>query len=148
MAAMRTSNAGSVAVVCAVTALLISPAVVAWQPSAAPVRVTVDVKPGDTPTTLEPKRQGMVPIAILSTKDFDAAQIDIDTARAGATGVEATAFKHMLEDVDRDKDVDLLMLFRVADLGLTCQSKGVTVKAKTDKGQSIEGTETVTMVGC
>ena len=145
---MKSSIAAAVATVLAGAALWISPGVGASQPSSAPVRVTVDVKPGDTPTTLEPKRQGMVPIAILSTKDFDAAQIDIDTARAGATGVEATAFKHMLEDVDRDKDVDLLMLFRVADLGLTCQSKGVTVKAKTDKGQSIEGTETVTMVGC
>lgn len=145
---MRKSVAGAVAMVWAATPLMIAPAIVASQQSSAPLRVTVDVKPGDTPTTLEPKRQGMVPIAILSTKDFDAAQIDIDTARAGATGVEATAFKHMLEDVDRDKDVDLLMLFRVSDLALTCQSKGVTVKAKTDKGQDIEGTELVLMVGC
>ena len=144
---MRTSIAGAVAMAWAATALMISP-VVASQRTAAPVRVTVDVKPGDTPTTLEPKRQGMVPIAILSTKDFDAARIDIDTARAGATGVEATAFKHMLEDVDRDNDIDLLMLFRVSDLALTCQSKGVTVKAKTDKGQEIEGAELVLMVGC
>lgn len=128
--------------------LQFSPALVASLQKSAAIRVTIDVKPGDTPTTLEPKRQGMVPIAVLSTKDFDAAQIDPDTARAGATGIEASAFKYMLEDVDRDKDVDLLMLFRVADLALTCQSKGVTVKAKTDKGQDIEGTEMVTMVGC
>ena len=145
---MRTSIAGRVAMVWAATALVISPPVGASRHGQAPIRVTVDVKPGDTPTTLEPKRQGMVPIAILSTRDFDAALIDVDTARAGATGVEATAFKHMLEDVDRDKDVDLLMLFRVSDLALTCQSKGVTVKAKTDKGQDIEGTELVLMVGC
>lgn len=145
---MRTSFACAVAAWWAVAVPLISPAAGASQPRPTPLRVTIDVKPGDTPTTLEPKRQGMVPIAVLSTKDFDAAQIDVDTARAGATGVEATAFKHMLEDVDRDKDVDLLLIFRVADLGLTCQSKGVTVKARTDKGQEIEGAESLVMTGC
>lgn len=118
------------------------------QPKATIIRVTIDVKPGDTPTTLEPKREGMVPIAILSTKEFDAAQVDPGTVHAGATGSEASVFKSMMEDVDNDKDVDLLLLFRVPHLGLTCGAKSVTVKAKTNKGQDIEGTEAVTMVGC
>jgi hypothetical protein len=118
------------------------------QRNAAVIRVSIDVKPGDTPTTLEPTRQGMVPIAVLSTKEFDASQIDADSVRAGAMGSEAPMFKSMLEDIDHDKDVDLLLLFRVKDLALTCGAKGVTLKGKTLKGQDIEGMEAVTMVGC
>jgi hypothetical protein len=118
------------------------------QQKPAVIRVAIDVKPGDTPTTLEPKREGMVPIAILSTKDFDAARVDAETVRAGATGSEASMFKSMMEDVDNDKDVDLLLLFRVPQLALTCSVKAVIVKGKTEKGQDFEGTEAVTMVGC
>jgi hypothetical protein len=123
-------------------------AAVTHQQKPAVIRVSIDVKPGDKPTTLEPKREGMVPIAILSTKDFDAAQVDPDTVRAGATGSEASVFKSMMEDVDNDKDVDLLLLFRVPQLALSCNVKSVTVRGKTETGQDFEGTETVTMVGC
>lgn len=118
------------------------------QPKPAVIQVMIDVKPGDTPTTLEPTREGMVPIAVLSTRDFDAAQIDADSVRAGATGTEASMFKSMLEDVDRDKDVDLLLLFRVKDLALNCRVKAVTLKGKMLKGQDIEGSEAVIMTGC
>jgi hypothetical protein len=124
-----------------------SHATTAHQKSAV-IQVAIDVKPGDTPTTMEPTRQGMVPIAVLSTKDFDAGQIDPDSVRAGATGTEAAMFKSMMEDVDKDKDVDLLLLFRVKDLALSCSVKAVTLKGKTLKGQDIEGAEIVTMVGC
>lgn len=112
------------------------------------IRVTVDVKPGDEPTTLEPKREGMVPVAILSSKNFDAVRVDVATVRAGATGSEASLFRSMTEDVNNDRVVDLLLLLRVPQLGLSCSSKSVIVKGKTEKGQDFEGSEAVTMVGC
>ena len=151
MPRMATHLAWSAGVLLSVTAVFgVGPLVAAraTQQKSTVIRVTIDVKPGDTPTTLEPKRQGMVPIAILSTKDFDAAQIDPATIRAGATGTEASIFRSMMEDVDHDKDVDLLLLFPVPQLLLTCNTKSVMVKAKTAKGQDVEGSEAVTMVGC
>jgi hypothetical protein len=48
------------------------------------LRVSIDVKPGDNPTSLEPKREGMVPIAVLSSKEFDATGVDLTSIRAGA----------------------------------------------------------------
>lgn len=112
------------------------------------LRVSIDVKPGDNPTSLEPKREGMVPIAVLSSKEFDATGVELSSIRAGATGTEGSMFRSMKEDVDHDGDVDLLLLFRVADLALTCNAKGITVKGKTAQGRDFEGTETVTMSGC
>ena len=40
--------------------------------SAQAIRVSIDVKPGDAKTTIEPDRGGMVPVAILTTAQFDA----------------------------------------------------------------------------
>ncbi|MBI4476035.1 MAG: hypothetical protein HY654_02615, partial [Acidobacteria bacterium] len=115
---------------------------------AAVLKVTIDVKPGDEPTTIEPKREGMVPIAILTTKEFDATRVDVATVRAGAKGTEAAVFRSATEDVDDDRDVDLLMLFRVQQLALECDGKAVVVKGRTTSGQEFEGSEAVTMEGC
>jgi hypothetical protein len=145
---MSLSPRSSAALLLATVCLASSPPAIAGDEQAKPLRVTIDVKPGDNPTTLEPKREGMVPIAILSSKDFDAAQVDPTTIRAGATGTEGSIFKSMMEDVDHDKDVDMLLLFPVRQLALTCAAKSITVKGKTEKGQDFEGTEAVTMVGC
>lgn len=112
------------------------------------IRVTIDVKPGDEPTTLEPNREGMVPVAILSTREFDATRVDPATVRAGATGTEAAIFRSAVEDVDGDRDTDMMLLFRVQQMGLRCTGKSITVKGKTVDGEDIEGTEAVTMVGC
>lgn len=136
--------------ICITLALLTGMSVnhVAAQKPGPVLRVSIDVKPGDTPTSLEPKREGMVPIAVLSSKEFDATGVDLTSIRAGATGTEGSMFRSMKEDVDHDGDVDLIILFRVADLALTCNAKAITVKGKTAQGRDFEGTETVTMSGC
>lgn len=141
------SRPGAVLLLTVACLAALSPAIARGE-QGKPIRVTIDVKPGDNPTTLEPKREGMVPIAILSSKEFDAAQIDPSTIRAGATGTESSIFKSMMEDVDNDKDVDMLLLFPVRQLALTCAAKSITVKGKTEKGQDFEGSEPVTMLGC
>lgn len=115
---------------------------------AAAIRITIDVKPGDQPTTLEPKREGMVPVAILTTKEFDATRVDPGTVRAGATGTEAAVFRSAVEDVDADRDTDMMLLFRVQQMGLECSGKSITLKGRTQDGEEIEGSEAVTMVGC
>jgi hypothetical protein len=113
-----------------------------------PIRVSVDVKPGDAPTTIKPGREGMIPVAVLSTPQFDAATIDPATIRIGPTGAEAAIFRSTLDDVDRDGDVDLMLLVRVQDLALTCAGKTVVLKARTASGQQVEGSEVVTLEGC
>ena len=54
-----------------------------------PMQVSIDIKPGDTVTTLEADRGGMLPIALLSTAQFDAALADPATIRVGPSGSEA-----------------------------------------------------------
>lgn len=112
------------------------------------MRVSIDVKPGDTPTTIEPGRQGMIPIAILTTPQFDAATVDTSTIRIGPTGTEAAIFRSNLDDVDRDGDIDMLLLVRVQEMAVKCGNTTISLKAKTTAGRQIEGSETVKTEGC
>jgi hypothetical protein len=112
------------------------------------LHVAVDVKPGDTPKTIEPKRGGMIPIAILTTREFDSSRVDPATVTVGATGAEAAVFRSMSEDVDRDGDTDMLLLIRVQDMKLECSDAAVRLRGKTLEGQEIEGGQAVKMEGC
>jgi hypothetical protein len=126
-------------------------AVLVWPVSLAaqqPLKVTIDVKPGDEKVTIEPEREGMVPILIVTTPQFDAAKVDPDTVRAGAEGTEASIFRSMLEDVDKDGDVDRMILVRVRDMRIKCGNKVIKVTGKTVDGRSFEGSDNVATEGC
>jgi hypothetical protein len=125
--------------------------VTAWSmPLAAqqPLKVTVDVKPGDEKVTIEPQREGMVPILIVTTPQFDAAKVDPDTIRVGPQGTEASIFRSMLEDVDRDGDVDRMLLVRVRDMSIKCGNKIIKVTGRMMDGQAFEGSDNVGTEGC
>jgi hypothetical protein len=126
-------------------AMLLGASGVLW---AQAVQVTIDVKPGDNPTTLERTRDGFVPVAILSTAKFDALTIDPTSVRIGPTGTEAEAAKSMQSDVDRDDRMDLQVLVRVNDLDLACDTKVIRLTAKTMSGIAVEGSEAVKITGC
>ena len=112
------------------------------------MKVSIDVKPGDTPTTLERNREGMVPVAILSTAEFDATTVDPGSVRIGPTGTEAEPVRSMQSDANQDKRTDLMVLVRVQDLKLTCEDKVIRLTGKTASGVAIEGSEAITVTGC
>jgi len=111
----------------------------------APRRVTIDIKPGDVPTVIETDRQGMIPVAILTTPQFDAATVEPTTVTFGPTGTEASVARAMLDDVDQDGDIDRLLLFRLQDVGVPCTPRDAVIllKGKTTDGRAFEGSETV-----
>jgi hypothetical protein len=80
--------------------------------------IEVEIKPGD-PNDVKLKKKGMLPVAILTTPEFDASTVDASTAYLGTT--ECAAKKNgslmaRLEDVDGDGDLDLMMQFDKKDL--------------------------------
>jgi hypothetical protein len=123
--------------------IVLAATVLSVVPAAQTLRVTIDIKPGDSPTTIEPERQGVIPVAILTTPTFDAALVDISTVAIGPTGTEAEVFRAMFDDVDRDGDTDRLLLFRQQEMGISCTDKVIVLKGKTTDGRTIEGSETV-----
>jgi hypothetical protein len=113
-----------------------------------PIRVTISVKPGKSPTTIEPNSRGMLPIAVLSTAAFDATTIDPATILVGPSGTEAEPFRTMQEDVNGDTRTDLLVLVRYPDLKVKCDTKIIKLTGKTARGAAVEGSQAVTAEGC
>jgi len=111
--------------------------------SEVPPTPAIDIKPGSDPNSINLKSKGVVPVAVLTTDDFDASTIDPGTLFfAGASPVRWT-----LEDVDDDGDLDLLIHFKTQDLDLDENSTEATLTGKTYSGQPIEGTDSVRIVG-
>ena len=104
----------------------------------------IDIKPGSDPNSINLKSKGVVPVAVLTTEDFDASEVAPDSVEfAGASPVRWTQ-----EDVDDDGDLDMLFFFKIQDLNLTEDSTEATLTGETiPPGRTpIEGTDTVNIV--
>jgi hypothetical protein len=110
--------------------------------------VAMDIKPDDVPNTLNLRSRGVVPIAILTTEQFDATSIDLTSLRFGVTGREAAALRAVFDDVDGDGDTDLLVFFRSQDTTVDCETLFTYISGVTMTGVSIAGTDSVAMVVC
>jgi hypothetical protein len=107
-----------------------------------PIVATLDIKPGSYPNSINLRNRGVVPVAVLTTEDFDATTIDPDTVEfAGATPVRWT-----LEDVDGDGDTDMLFHFNTQDLNLNGDSEYGLLIGRTTDGDLFAGIDTVNIV--
>jgi hypothetical protein len=113
------------------------------------INVDLDLKPGSDTNNVNLGSKGTIPIAILSTVEFDANTVDPTTVTlAGATvGVRGKSDKLMasLEDVNGD-DLDDLVIHIVNEMALTEGSTEVLLQGSTFDGTAIEGTDTVNIV--
>ena len=76
--------------------------------------VEIDVKPGSDPNSINLASNGLIAVAIFTTDDFDASQVDAGTVVfAGASAVHSA-----MEDVDGDGDLDMVLHFRVQETNL------------------------------
>jgi hypothetical protein len=86
----------------------------------------IDIKPGSDENVINLKSKGVVPVAVLTTDEFNAADLvtDYSISFAGASPVHSTP-----EDVDNDGDMDMLFHFRTQELNLDETSTTATLIA-------------------
>jgi Ca-activated chloride channel family protein len=116
------------------------------------ILVSIDIKPGSDPNSINTKAEnGVIPVAILTTSDFNALQVDHTTVtfegarEAHVDKMTGVARRHE-EDVDNDGDIDLVFHFRHYETSLTSASTVGVVKGMTYSGVAIEGTDSVRML--
>jgi hypothetical protein len=112
------------------------------------VPVTIDIKPGTFPNSINPKEKGVVPVAILTTGAFNAATVDPATVRFGVTGTEAAPVHFAFQDVNGDGSLDMLLQFNVQDTAIQCGMTSATLTGKTKIGRPIKGSDSLVTVGC
>jgi hypothetical protein len=113
------------------------------------IEVDIDIKPGSDPNPINPGSKGLVPVAILSSAEFDATQVDpTSVSLAGATVAvrgKGTLMAHE-EDVNGDSLADLVVQVETqgfADLG---EGGTVALTGETFGGQAIVGYDEIIIV--
>lgn len=119
-----------------------------------PIEVDIDIKPGSWPNAINLGSNGVIPIAILSSEDFDATQVDPATvALAGAgVAVRGKGNKSMAhqEDVNEDGLVDLVVQVVTENLDPTKFQDGLAILTGNllpeFGGTAIEGSDEIIIV--
>lgn len=116
--------------------------------------VDIDIKPGSDPNSINPKSKGVIPVAILTTPDFDATTVDWITVMFGPNTAnpvhdlsDPLALADHQNDVDEDGDVDFVFHFRTQDSGIAPGDTKAYLKGTTLGGISIEGWDSIRTVG-
>ena len=106
-------------------------------------KVAIDIKPGSYPNSINLKSKGKVPVAILTTDDFNAQDVDPETCMfAGAVPLRWNMY-----DLGKDGDNDMILHFRTKDLeDLNKDSTEASIECETYDGIQIIGTDTVNIV--
>ena len=110
--------------------------------------ISIDIKPGDFPNSINPRSKGRIPVAILTTATLDATTVNPNTVRFGATGTEAAPVHTALVDVDRDGDTDMLLHFNTQNTKIACGATFATLTGQTTSEEPIAGSNSIQTVGC
>jgi hypothetical protein len=111
--------------------------------------VSIDIKPGSDPNSINPRSRGTIPVAILSTADFDApTEVERASLTFGRTGDEQSlAFCNSSpEDVNLDGMLDLVCHFTTQLTGFQSGDTEGILRGETVGGMPIEGRDAARVV--
>ena len=114
----------------------------------AETQVTIDIKPASSGNRINPRSNGKIRVAILTSDSFDATEVDPTTVRFGRTGTEAAPVHFDLKDVDRDGNTDIVLRFMTRQTGIACGDTSASLSGRTFGGQVISGSDSIRTVGC
>lgn len=114
------------------------------------ILVLIDIKPGSDPNSINLGSHGVVPVAILTTSDFDATTVDPDTVElAGSTVAIRGNGSRLLasqKDIDNDGDLDLVLQIETENLTLETGVTEAILTGQTYNGENITGSDTIVIV--
>lgn len=111
-----------------------------WSPDTG---MAIDIKPGNEQNNINLKSKGVVPVAILTTDNFDAGTID--PASVNFAGAAPVRWK--LADVDNDGDDDMMLHFKTQELELDQDSTEATLTAQLTGQMTIQSVDPAIVSG-
>ncbi len=107
-----------------------------------PIPVPIDIKPGSDPNSINPRSNGLVPVAILNDASWTPYYINpalVDPSSVVFGPNEASPVKWFYEDVDLDGDIDLILFFNIQQTGITDGDTSAILTANLTDGEQITG---------
>ena len=117
------------------------------------IEAGIDVKPGSTVNPVNPKSKGRLPVAIVTSEDFDATTVIGSTVRLGT--IDFDLFDHGVPpvkvsqaDIDNDADTDLMLHFSMRALAplLDPETGSLVLVGTVDDGSTIFGEDSIRIV--
>lgn len=117
--------------------------------------ISIDIKPGTAPNDVQRNSKGKLPVAVISTPDFDATSLDLASITLGdETGTDTPVamqnkktFMAAFQDVDADGDLDLVLQFEiqalVANGDLTASTTELVLRGTRTGGSAVRGVDNV-----
>lgn len=105
-------------------------------------QINIEIKPGnDGLAPINPRSNGKIPVALLSSTGFDAMNVDTQSLTFGATGVESSLSHcgHNGEDVNADGRLDLVCHFENQKAGFAKGDLEGIVQGRMKYGTRFEG---------
>lgn len=124
----------------------IGDAIITLVVAAAPLEVGLDIKPGSAVNSYNSRSRGRIPVALLSTEDFDApTQTMIPLLTFGRSGDEQSlaGCGHAGEDVNGDGYLDLVCHFFAEATNFRFGDTEGVLRGETTDGRLIEGTDSI-----
>ena len=111
--------------------------------------IDIDIKPGAEPNALNLKKDKIVTVAILGDGSLNINDIDVtplaDAPKFGGN-TPAVPTRISYQDVNKDGFTDLVLQYRLAQLGFTMSSAEGCISGKLTDGTVIEGCDSVKIV--
>jgi len=108
--------------------------------------VDIDIKPGSPTNTINVRSQGVIPVAILSGRRFDATTVNPGTVKLARASVRLRGDGRAMasfSDVNQDGLLDLLVHIEARDLVLAPQDIEAVLEAETYDGKRVRGSDSV-----
>jgi hypothetical protein len=109
--------------------------------------VDIDVLPGDEANKVYPNKAGKLPVAVLSSAEFDATQVDPATLKFGAGEATIDGAVSVI-NLDGQLGDDITAKFAVQESAIFCNDTEVTLTGTTYAGDHFAGIDAIDAAEC